>query len=82
MIAPPRPKPLIDYVFRSMEVINTVEADKNQFEVMTAVIFDPEQIDYRGGQLKQDGAVSTLRGKLTNKHCDASALADEQSYLK
>ncbi|MPY22336.1 hypothetical protein FM037_08925 [Shewanella psychropiezotolerans] len=47
---------------------------------MTAVIFDPEQIDYRGGQLKQEGAVSTLRGKLTIKHCTASA--DEQSYLK
>ncbi len=62
--------------------VNTVEADKKRFEVMTAVIFDPEQIDYHGGQLKQDGAVSTLRGKLTSKHCAASALADEQSYLK
>ena len=63
-------------------LINTIEADKKRFEIMTAVIFDPQQIDFREGQLKQDDAVSSLRGKLISKHSAASALADEQSYLK
>ncbi|NRD71808.1 UPF0236 family protein [Shewanella sp. VB17] len=62
--------------------VNTVEADKNCFEVMTAVIFDPELIDYGGGKLKRNGPVSSLRGRLISKHSAASALADQQSYLK
>ena len=62
--------------------VNTVDTDKKRFEVMTSVIFNPEQIDYRGGELKQDGSASTIRGTLASKHCAASALSDEQSYLK
>ena len=61
--------------------VTTVEPDKRSFEVMTSVVFDAKNIKYNGGNEKEDGLISTLRGELTSKHCAASALLDDQDTM-
>ena len=61
--------------------VTTVEPDKRSFEVMTSVVFDAKNIKYTGGNEKEDGLISTLRGELTSKHCAASALLDDQDTM-
>lgn len=62
--------------------VATIESDKRSFEVMTAVVFDAKNIEYTGGKEKKNGEISTVRGKLTSKHCAASALLDSQETMK
>ncbi len=62
--------------------VTTVEHGKRRFEVMTSVVFDAKNIEYKGGKEKEDGWISTIRGELTSKHCAASALLDDQGTMK
>lgn len=61
--------------------IATVEQGKRSFEVMTSVVFDAKNIEYTGGKSKKDGKTSTARGRLTGKHCAASALLDNRDVM-
>ena len=60
----------------------SLEQDKRSFEVMTSVVFDAKNIKYTGGNEKNEGGISTVRGELTSKHCAASALLDSQDTMK
>jgi len=62
--------------------VATVDPDKRSFEVMTSVVFDAKNIEYTGGKKQEDGKISAIRGRLTSKHCAASALSDNQDAMK
>ena len=87
------PVPILEKVKSSRELclqvdgghVKSKEVDKRSFEVLTSVVFKPENIDttysfeeQKDGELK----LKYKRGKLTSKQCAASALSDNLQQIK
>jgi hypothetical protein len=81
---PPKNIPSVAHLYLQVDGghVATTEKDKRSFEVMTSIVFDAKNIEYTGGKVKKDGRVSDMRGKLTSKHCAASALLDSRDTMK
>ena len=56
--------------------------DKRSIEALTAVIYNPKNVQSIGGNKKKDGTISEERGEITSKSCAASALSDNQESMK
>jgi hypothetical protein len=82
--APPKNIPPVSHLYLQVDGghVATTEKDKRSFEVMTSIVFDAKNINYTGGKEKKDGKVSHIRGRLTSKHCAASALLDSRDTMK
>jgi hypothetical protein len=82
--APPQKIPPVSHLYVQVDGghVATTERDKRSFEVMTSVVFDAKNIEYTGGKDKKNGKVSGIRGRLTSKHCAASALLDSRDTMK
>ncbi|HIF89936.1 MAG TPA: ISKra4 family transposase [Candidatus Thioglobus sp.] len=65
--------------------VKSKSPDKRSFEVLTSVVFKPENIDTTYSYEEQDDgelALKYKRGKLTSKQCAASALSDNLAHIK
>jgi hypothetical protein len=65
--------------------VKSKQSDAKSFEVLTSVVFNPENIDYSYGYDKEEDGqlqIKYKRGKLLSKHCAASALSDHQASIK
>jgi len=82
--APPKNIQSVSHLYVQVDGghVATTERDKRSFEVMTSIVFDAKNIEYTGGKDKKEGEISGTRGRLTSKHCAASALLDSRDTMK
>ncbi len=62
--------------------LKSSEDGQRSFEALTAVIYSPQNVVYAEKNITGDNSLELPRGKITSKHCAASALDDKLATIK